>query len=370
MLQFTFITILLIASAFLPHAAHAKLRTLSSHNLHERDLQGSRRCPVPYVWKRPTYWRKYYRRLTGKVLKKCIFFEGKVPAPGTTCEASKEGFVCLFGDARCNNVVEPETKCQCTNGVWVCNNVCAQPVCPVDMPSGTCDPLVSIRECKYEEHCCGDSCFFTGRCRCDTSLDKPTWMCDHVLPTPCRTKSLEEAGCPCDRPKNGDNCTADFGCGSACCGAKAYTCKCNSDGIYESCQAGFVPKTMMACICDPHEEVYDTCGTSLPQDLANIDCDPGLRCMFEESKDVGALTAVFKELVKSTCTCSSGGKFVCDVSAQAVSAPILKTTICPTLDQMTYNTVHCDAIPLQCSYPSMECTCKAKKNMVCTKATS
>jgi hypothetical protein len=59
---------------------------------------------------------------------------------------------------------------------------------------------------------------------------------------PCYEKSLEEAGCPCDRPKDGNSCTGDYGCGDACCGADAYTCKCNSAGVYENCgKTGFIP---------------------------------------------------------------------------------------------------------------------------------
>jgi hypothetical protein len=139
-------------------------------------------------------------------------------------------------------VDEPETKCQCTKGVWVCNTVCDQPKCPVAQPSGTCDPLVHVKSCDYGEYCCAGTCSKTVSCSCATFQGQSTWLCTIAPVTPCYEKSLEEAGCPCDRPKNGDSCTGNYGCGDACCGADAYTCKCNSAGVYESCgKTGFIP---------------------------------------------------------------------------------------------------------------------------------
>jgi len=234
-----------LAVAFLPQGA------LASDNGIGRQLQ-TKRCPPRYQWTRPSWWRKYKRQLTTKVLKKCKFLEGKVPAAGATCEASREGIVCLFGEARCNNVVEPETKCQCKDGVWVCYTVCDQPKCPVAMPqpSGTCDPQVNVKSCDYGEYCCGDSCVSTAFCSCEPDKKGSTWLCAIASVVQCDETSLEEAGCPCDRPINGDSCTGDYGCGDACCGADAYTCKCNAAGIYESCgKTGFVPGPLIACAC-------------------------------------------------------------------------------------------------------------------------
>jgi hypothetical protein len=207
------------------------------------------KCPVPFVWKRPSWWKKYRLSLTRKVLKKCIFFAGKVPAPGKTCLPAQEGFVCMFGEAKCNAKVEPETKCQCTNGVWVCSTVCSTPKCPVAMPSGTCDPLVNVIKCEYNEHCCGDTCQMTGFCSCVTNNGKSDWLCAVADVLPCNQISLKQAGCPCDRPVNGGACTGDYGCGDACCGKDAYTCKCNA-GVYENCaKTGTLPGPNTSCSC-------------------------------------------------------------------------------------------------------------------------
>ena len=198
--------------AFLPQGA------LASDDGIVRQLQTTTQCPTPYVWTQPSWWRKYLRLLKSRVLKKCEFLEGKVPAAGTTCLASQEGNVCLFGEARCNNADEPETKCECTNGIWVCSSVCTQPICPVAMPSGwpnTCDPQVNVKSCNYGEHCCAGSCSSTAFCSCETFQDQSSWLCAIAAMEPCYEKSLEEAGCPCDRPIDGDRCEVDYACGEA-----------------------------------------------------------------------------------------------------------------------------------------------------------
>lgn len=210
------------------------------------------KCPVKFVWKKPSWWRKYRQQMTKGVLKKCIFFEGKVPAPGTTCRSTQEGFVCMFGEARCNAKVEPETKCQCTNGVWVCSTVCSTLKCPVTMPFGTCDPLVNVMNCEYNEYCCGDTCQNTAFCSCVTSNDFTSeWQCALASFAPCTQISLRQAGCPCDRPVNGGTCTENYSCGNACCGKDAYTCQCNQ-GVYKNCATtGTLPEldTSPSCSC-------------------------------------------------------------------------------------------------------------------------
>ena len=217
----------------------------------------SRQCPTPYIWIQPSWWVKYRRKLTSKVLKRCKFLKGKVPVAGTTCLNYQEGFVCLFGEARCNNVVEPETRCDCTDGIWKCSTVCPNLKCPTNMTvsSGiTCDPMVHVVVCQYDEFCCGDTCRMTKYCRCQvhSSSGIAKWQCVSAHDVePCAKTSLEEAGCPCDRPLDGDKCTADYSCGTACCAEKAYTCKCNNiTGVYQGCRkTGIVPGPLETCEC-------------------------------------------------------------------------------------------------------------------------
>jgi hypothetical protein len=232
-----------------------------------RELK-ARQCPVPYVWVRPSWWKKYRVLLTIKRLKRCNFLHGKVPKPGATCLPKREGFVCMFGEARCNNVVEPETRCDCTNGAWDCKTICPNLKCPVTKPSGICDPLVNVLVCEYEEDCCGDTCAMTSFCRCETTSGSMKWNCASANVKPCTQTSLEEAGCDCNRPVNGGQCTADFACGSACCSKDAYTCKCNNNtGVYESCgKTGYIPGPLETCSCAavPTEAPVRNGATSAP----------------------------------------------------------------------------------------------------------
>jgi hypothetical protein len=209
-------------------------------------------CPSPFVWVKPSWWKKYRQALTKKVLKKCLFFRGKVPAAGTPCAALRAGKVCMFGDATCAGQNEPETKCICQNSVWVCSAVCNTPKCPAVVPSGTCDRNINTATCEYDKRCCGDNCQPSRFCNCQpNSQGNPEWMCTVVNAAACAQTSLAEVGCPCTRPVNGDVCTSDYACGQACCGAAAFTCKCNTiAGVYQNCgRTGNVPGPSETCSC-------------------------------------------------------------------------------------------------------------------------
>jgi hypothetical protein len=223
-------------------------------NAESRKLQ-RQQCPAPYVWVKPSWWRKYRLQMTKTILKKCKFLEGKIPDTGKKCLPEKEGVICMFGEARCNGVVEPERKCECVTGVWNCTTVCPNLKCPAEMVSSrsNCDPLVNVVVCPYNEHCCGDECYPTDFCRCETFQEISRWRCVSTTIPLCKKTSLEEAGCTCDRPIDGRNCTLDYACGSACCGNMAYTCKeCNSStGLYKNCgKTGIVPGPMETCECE------------------------------------------------------------------------------------------------------------------------
>jgi hypothetical protein len=373
---------LLAVVVFPQQVAFAKVGNVES----KRKLQTTK-CAVPFTWKKPTWWNKYRKILTAQKLKRCVSFKGKAPVSGKrTCTANQLGFVCLFGEARCDGKTEPETKCECTNDlVWTCSTVCDQPKCPFAVPSGTCNPLVHINNCDYGEYCCGDSCISTTFCSCETYNGESNWECAVAGMMPCDKTSLEEAGCPCDRPVNGDTCTDDYGCGDACCGADAYTCKCNSAGIYESCgKTGFVPGPNVPCSCiDTEKEpsIVDLM-PSTPTRASDIPGCPatGYPVTGDSCTDNFGCGAACCGSNAYECKCGANKIQTCTMNTPlspfmqclCVGPSLMRTRTCPAeLPDLTINEVFCVGTALSCPYPSgLTCTCAVNGKMTCHAPTA
>jgi hypothetical protein len=202
------------------------------------------KCEEPFTWTEPAWWQTY-AELLGANLKKCPFHHGKPPPVGSQCLERQADFICLYGNEECGDAVGPEDQCECKDGLWTCEKVCNK--CPAKFPSGTCDPLVHDKTCKYNEYCCCGNCFDTGGCTCETWGNTSEWVCYQADVLPCNN-CLEDVGCPCDRPKVGDACDGDYGCGDGCCGADAYFCTC-TDGTYDKCVTSAGIGAFLDCQC-------------------------------------------------------------------------------------------------------------------------
>jgi hypothetical protein len=325
MIRSLLLSLMAILAVFLPgvFASHHQYENTSPAKDFEaslRELQS--KCPKPYIWTKSTWWTEYRKVLGPKVLKKCVFLEGKIPPVGTSCPVANAGVVCMFGEAKCAGKDSPETKCLCQNNVWNCTTVCKTLKCPVTLPSGTCDPLVNTdASCEYGEYCCGSNCHSTGFCHCNTVGGTPQWLCAIADFAPCMEQSLEDVGCPCDRPVDGEKCTADYSCGDLCCGTKAYTCHCNTTtGVFESCgSTGFLPKPPLPCSCDTPPVVVDIptkYGFDPPTSAAGIHGCPtvypstGDSCVGAASR-FGCGEGACCGGDAYVCTCGADGKYAC-----------------------------------------------------------
>ena len=202
------------------------------------------KCEEPFTWTEPAWWQTYAEKLGAK-LKKCALHRGKPPPVGSQCPERQADFICLYGNEECGDAVGPEDQCACKDGRWACEKVCNK--CPAQFPSGTCDPLVHDKTCKYNEYCCCGNCFDTGGCTCETWGNASEWVCYQADVLPCNN-CLEDVGCPCDRPKVGHACDGDYGCGDGCCGADAYFCTC-TDGTYDKCATSAGIGAFLDCQC-------------------------------------------------------------------------------------------------------------------------